>query len=254
MTQAQNPPHYQQQQHHHHHHHHQQHHQQQQPHQEPAPVTTPLTPLPPLHQSHVPPHHPQHQPQPQPQPVLRSQAPQAHQRASLSKPIIMDPPASRKPSQAPQQQHGAMGFPSPTQDHAAINSKFVDDCTRMNFAIQQSLPEAVRRIVRDHWEKCLLGSEFHQAFVVSRLICFLSQQPPVFIPCFLSLFSSFSSLNSLSSNVYTPVNFLFFTIESPSLKFPLLLPSHIPTHPICPAGVSSTCENRPTSRRFLRLL
>jgi hypothetical protein len=62
-----------------------------------------------------------------------------------------------------------MGFPSPTQDYATINPKFVDDCTRMNFAIQQSLPEAVRRIVRDHWEKCLLGSEFHQAFIVSRV-------------------------------------------------------------------------------------
>jgi hypothetical protein len=137
---------------------------------------TPVTPLPPLHHpSLVPQLHSHHQPQPQPQPVLRSQAPQAHQRASLSKPIIMDPPASRKPAgQTPQQQRGAMGFPSPTQDHATINPKFVDDCTRMNFAIQQSLPEAVRRIVRDHWEKCLLGSEFHQAFVVSRLICFLS--------------------------------------------------------------------------------
>jgi hypothetical protein len=80
----------------------------------------------------------------------------------------MDPPGARKQGQ--QQQRGSpMGFPSPTQDYATINPKFVDDCTRMNFAIQQSLPEAVRRIVRDHWEKCLLGSEFHQAFIVSRV-------------------------------------------------------------------------------------
>jgi hypothetical protein len=83
----------------------------------------------------------------------------------------MDPPASRKQAQpqTPTQQprNGSVGFPSPSQDYATINPKFVDDCTRMNFAIQQSIPEAVRRIVRDHWEKCLLGSEFHQAFVVS---------------------------------------------------------------------------------------
>lgn len=82
----------------------------------------------------------------------------------------MDPPASRKsaqPQTPTQPRNSTIGFPSPSQDYATVNSKFVDDCTRMNFAIQQSIPEAVRRIVRDHWEKCLLGSEFHQAFVVS---------------------------------------------------------------------------------------
>ncbi|KAL2133322.1 hypothetical protein VTI74DRAFT_2552 [Chaetomium olivicolor] len=81
----------------------------------------------------------------------------------------MDPPAVRKAA-TQQAQRSASGFPSPTQDHASINPKFVDDCTRMNFAIQQSLPEAVRRIVRDHWEKCLLGSEFHQAFLLNASI------------------------------------------------------------------------------------
>ncbi|KAK4134094.1 hypothetical protein BT67DRAFT_402899 [Trichocladium antarcticum] len=81
----------------------------------------------------------------------------------------MDPPAARKATQA-QQHSQSVGFPSPTRDHARINPKFVDDCTRMNFAIQQSLPEAVRRIVRDHWEKCLLGSEFHQAFILNASI------------------------------------------------------------------------------------
>ncbi|KAK4035143.1 hypothetical protein C8A01DRAFT_38415 [Parachaetomium inaequale] len=77
----------------------------------------------------------------------------------------MDPPNARKP-----QCGGAMGFPSPTQDYAALNPKFLDDCTRLNFAIQQSIPEAARRIVRDHWEKCLLGSEFHQAFILNASI------------------------------------------------------------------------------------
>ncbi|KAK3905663.1 hypothetical protein C8A05DRAFT_30476 [Staphylotrichum tortipilum] len=87
----------------------------------------------------------------------------------------MDPPASRKqaqpqtPTQLPRN-GGGVGFPSPAQDYATINPKFVDDCTRMNFAIQQSIPEAVRRIVRDHWQKCLLGSEFHQAFVLNASI------------------------------------------------------------------------------------
>jgi len=81
----------------------------------------------------------------------------------------MDPPATRRQSQPapPPTAPGSGGFPSPTLDHARVNPKFVDDVTRMTYAVQQSLPESVRRIVRDNWEKCLLGSEFHQAFVVS---------------------------------------------------------------------------------------
>ncbi|KAJ4300174.1 hypothetical protein N0V88_002843 [Collariella sp. IMI 366227] len=113
-------------------------------------------------------------PQPQTQAVLLPQAappppPPSHHRASLIKPVIMDPPAARKAA-SQQAQRNVSGFPSPTMDHASINPKFVDDCTRMNFAVQQSLPEAVRRIVRDHWEKCLLGSEFHQAFTLNAAI------------------------------------------------------------------------------------
>ncbi|KAK3306854.1 uncharacterized protein B0T15DRAFT_155602 [Chaetomium strumarium] len=133
----------------------------------PASVTSP----PPPHQTQVSTYHSH----PQPQPVLRSQA--LH-RTTLLKPAIMDPPAMRKQSQS---QVAVMGFPSPTQDHANINPKFVDDCTRMNFAIQQSLPEAVRRIVRDHWEKCLLGSDFHQAFVVSLVPLFMNSITLLFL-------------------------------------------------------------------------
>ncbi|KAL2259334.1 hypothetical protein VTK26DRAFT_7040 [Humicola hyalothermophila] len=142
----------QQQQHQHPHHPH--HHQQQQ--QQPPPPPSPAATLPPLRH---------YQAVPQPSVLLPSQA---APRAPLSKPVIMDPPAVRRASQQPQQQ--AVGFPSPTADHARINPKFVDDCTRINYAVQQSLPEAVRRIIRDHWEKCLMGSEFHQAFVLNASI------------------------------------------------------------------------------------
>lgn len=88
----------------------------------------------------------------------------------VSKPPIMDPP--RRASAAPP----PAGFPSPLQDYARTNSKFVDDCTRLTFAVQQSLPESVRRTIRDNWQKCLLGSEFHQAFIVSQ--CFLHLNSP----------------------------------------------------------------------------
>ncbi|KAK0672766.1 hypothetical protein QBC41DRAFT_313345 [Cercophora samala] len=109
-----------------------------------------------------------HQPQPHhyPQHTLPSQPPLSR-RSMSDRPVIMDPPA-RKTSHVPAQNSG--GFPSPMLDHASVNPKFVDDCTRMTYAIQQSLPEAVRRIVRDHWEKCLLGTEFHQAFILNASI------------------------------------------------------------------------------------
>ncbi|KAJ9138336.1 Zinc finger, C2H2 [Pleurostoma richardsiae] len=86
---------------------------------------------------------------------------------SLSaKPTIMDPP-QRKEAAAPQP---ASNFPSPDRQYANENPKFGDDCTRIAFAIQQAVPEAVRRVVRDNWQKCLLGSDFHQAFIMNATI------------------------------------------------------------------------------------
>ncbi|KAH8742877.1 hypothetical protein F5883DRAFT_667023, partial [Diaporthe sp. PMI_573] len=41
---------------------------------------------------------------------------------------------------------------------------------KITYGIQQAVPEAVRRSVRDNWEKCLLGSEFHQAFILNASI------------------------------------------------------------------------------------
>jgi hypothetical protein len=101
-------------------------------------------------------------PQPQPQPAL---APTQRQTPDprIAKPHIMDPPGNHVPSATFQH----TGLPSPTIDHAKENAKFSDDVARITYGLHQSLPEAVRRVVRDNWEKCLLGSEFHQAFVVS---------------------------------------------------------------------------------------
>ncbi|KAF3767917.1 hypothetical protein M406DRAFT_106797 [Cryphonectria parasitica EP155] len=62
------------------------------------------------------------------------------------------------------------GFPSPGRDQSHANPKFADDRTRITYAIQQAIPEAARRSVRDCWEKALLGSDFHQAFVLNASI------------------------------------------------------------------------------------
>lgn len=79
-------------------------------------------------------------------------------------PIIDAAPGIGTASAAPS---ATSGFPSPGKESLHQNVKFKDDRTRITFSIRQALPEAVRRSVRDDWEKCLLGSEFHQAFIVS---------------------------------------------------------------------------------------
>lgn len=96
---------------------------------------------------------------PPPPPASQPAKPQA------TRYLIMDPPSRLKMTPIPR--GSSSGYPSPTWDYARENAKFNDDTTRLTCAVQQSLPEAVRRVVRDNWEKCLLGSEFHQAFIVS---------------------------------------------------------------------------------------
>lgn len=51
-----------------------------------------------------------------------------------------------------------------------MNPKYLDDFSRLTHAMQQSVPSAVRNVIRDNWEKCLLGSEFHHAFLLNAVI------------------------------------------------------------------------------------
>lgn len=82
---------------------------------------------------------------------------------SSKKVPIVDAPDTGTPASVPAP---TSGFPSPGRESIHKLPKFIDDRTRITFGIQQAIPEAVRRAVRDNWEKCLIGSEFHQAFVV----------------------------------------------------------------------------------------
>ncbi|KAK7908097.1 hypothetical protein PG985_015400 [Apiospora marii] len=103
---------------------------------------------------------------------LATQAPPAHyvRRTSMpqgGKVPIVEPPGAglrRAASQNPN------AFQSPNRDHSRENPKFNDDLSRLTHAVQQSVPEAVRRVTRDNWEKILLGTGFHQAFVMNAVI------------------------------------------------------------------------------------
>ncbi|KAK7951504.1 uncharacterized protein PG986_007232 [Apiospora aurea] len=80
---------------------------------------------------------------------------------------IVEPPGvglRRAASQTPN------AFQSPGRDHGRENPKFNDDLSRLTHAVQQSVPEAVRRVTRDNWEKILLGTGFHQAFIMNAII------------------------------------------------------------------------------------
>ncbi|KAI1382289.1 hypothetical protein F4677DRAFT_401536 [Hypoxylon crocopeplum] len=88
---------------------------------------------------------------------------------SAHKISIVDPPGAysrgRNSPRAPQ------GFPSPkTEQYHLENPKYLDDLSRLTHGMQQAVPAAVRRVVRDNWEKCLLGSEFHHAFLLNAVI------------------------------------------------------------------------------------
>ncbi|KAI1844367.1 hypothetical protein JX266_009461 [Neoarthrinium moseri] len=105
---------------------------------------------------------PQAPPQHQPQPALLNRQPSMHQ----GKVAIVEPPGAG----AHRTSSFSQSFGSPTRDHQRELPKFNEDVSRLTFAVQQSVPEAVRRVVRDNWEKSLLGTEFHQAFVMNAVI------------------------------------------------------------------------------------
>lgn len=101
-------------------------------------------------------------------PTWRAETPRDYKKPQVA-PIAIPPPAPAPSTPAP----GAIrsvSFPSPGRELIHADQKFLDDKTRITFGIHQAIPEAVRRSVRDNWEKCLLGSDFHQAFVVSPVL------------------------------------------------------------------------------------
>lgn len=105
--------------------------------------------------------HPHTQPYTQPRSPVTGPASSS---TPVKVPIIDAAPGIGTPCPAPAP---SSGFPSPGKENMSQNSKFKDDRTRITYSIRQALPDAARRSVRDNWEKCLLGSDFHQAFIVS---------------------------------------------------------------------------------------
>lgn len=164
-------------------------------------------------------------------------------RAESSPRIHRKLPIAPAPTPAPAAGSSAplppVGFPSPGRDRIHEDPKFLDDKTRITYGIQQAIPEAVRRSVRDNWEKCLLGSEFHQAFVVSLI-------PSLPHP---------SALSCPASSHVLPASFaLALSAWYRSILFSIASPCHRRTHeltlpiPICSSTpVYTMPPRRPSS-------
>ncbi|KAI1208711.1 uncharacterized protein F4807DRAFT_429069 [Annulohypoxylon truncatum] len=110
--------------------------------------------------------------QPAPPPVLLRQPTRFRASGNSNHKVsIVDPPGAYSRSKSSPQSHPtSQGFPSPKREHHLENPKFLDDLSRLTHAMQQSVSSAVRRAIRDNWQKCLLGSEFHHAFLLNAVI------------------------------------------------------------------------------------
>ncbi|KAI1356769.1 hypothetical protein F5Y01DRAFT_3435 [Xylaria sp. FL0043] len=141
---------------------------------QPSPMPGPMQP--PAQQTQPPSSQPPPQPQPQPQPQATpaalngqkaySPSSQSHQNHQGTRPARVPP----TPEQIRERHAALRRFPSPDRDHAFHMPPFNRDLTILADAVQQACPEAVRRIVRDKWEKCVMGSEFHHAFLLNAVM------------------------------------------------------------------------------------
>ncbi|CAK7217362.1 hypothetical protein SCUCBS95973_003123 [Sporothrix curviconia] len=90
---------------------------------------------------------------------------------------IINPPLQGIPQPPPQLREtaivdprGGIMHPSPKRMYHQENPKVWDDYMRLTFAIEQGLSDSVRLAVRQNWEKCLLGTNFHQGFMLNAIL------------------------------------------------------------------------------------
>ncbi|ERT01407.1 hypothetical protein HMPREF1624_02653 [Sporothrix schenckii ATCC 58251] len=113
-----------------------------------------------------------HQPQRPPHAPVRPPDPVISRRA----PIVNRPPQGPPPPAPPRVEpiysdpRGGIPHPSPGHDYARENPKIQEDYMRLTFAIEQSVSAAVRCAIRQNWQKCLMGTSFHQGFMLNALL------------------------------------------------------------------------------------
>lgn len=120
------------------------------------------------------------QARPQPPRTASSMPPASSRESSLPQ---MEPRARPLPvpngtvSYAPSSTHAAprSGHQSPANSTGSFASpperkdlQNADQYTQLANMIKTSDPAIVRQVLRDHWQQCFVGSEYHTAFAVSK--------------------------------------------------------------------------------------
>ncbi|KAL0936082.1 uncharacterized protein CTRU02_208297 [Colletotrichum truncatum] len=62
---------------------------------------------------------------------------------------------------------GTNGTSGGKSEDSAQSRRFADDYTKVCALINESDPDAIRRAIRDNFEKCLLGSQYHMIFMLT---------------------------------------------------------------------------------------
>lgn len=84
-------------------------------------------------------------------------------------------PASAEQSQPKETQRPSSDFPSPRQSYYA-DPEFVEQKNRVDESIHNAMKEAVRAAVRRNWQKTLMGSTWHEAFILNILLTTTSDE------------------------------------------------------------------------------
>jgi hypothetical protein len=125
------------------------------------------------------------------------------------------PPAAIRTDVAPAQTPQPLMFGSPVRTNPVDANRLMADLRLFVPAIQKSSPEAVRQGIRDNWEKCILGSDYHLAFLVSRSCRLFCSALPLLLfsnilhflrclcCCEVTVFLVISSMNCLHISLYS---------------------------------------------------
>lgn len=111
-------------------------------------------------------------PSPPVPPRALSQPASSHASPTLSS--VPAPPGSHQPSpvagathRSPPMASGRLVTPDQGDAHATMDLQGTDDYSQLSRRIKETNPQVVRQVLRDNWQSCFLGSDFHNAFIVS---------------------------------------------------------------------------------------
>ncbi|KAK7226507.1 hypothetical protein V2G26_014510 [Clonostachys chloroleuca] len=65
---------------------------------------------------------------------------------------------------------GRLVTPDQGDAHATMDLQGTDDYSQLSRRIKETNPQVVRQVLRDNWQSCFLGSDFHNAFILNTML------------------------------------------------------------------------------------